>query len=1168
MACRAVGRQKFCSDNSNNMDKARQGQIAAGVLMVLMAAGALGVLIYLLSTGRRIPLGPAPPVPTNPPAAPANSIVDATAFGALRDRAPDDPATPTTPDGADYTCQPPKPSAVGAATTTCASCPTVTAACPCQEDACTAAGCLADPAPAAGCPDKPRSYQDPGLHPFVAEKDATPYGYCTGVPGTTNEVVYKNWVDFYDDPTKTGQTFVRDPDRVYNRVGNITGAGCFVSGDKKVTNHNYSRGPYMQNVYVGDEAVLYDMLTRTYPATVPGFPRLTPVPTPRGAGSHAPSCCATADCADPAATCVPGAPGDTSCDGQPGGSCQIECQKSGDCVNSGTECVRDTPKARRGVCACRPPCDSVPCDPECRPLLAPVAEVPIGNATFDVAGGYAAHVTGVHKIWGHTQSFEHGGVNAGNVYPWKPQNVQGTKCRPTLINPGDPMYNVAVLRHRLTGDFAPPHDPSQARDCSSAPVVPNALNWYKRWNRPPGYESETTANYLKKKAECGQCTADGEKCFNEIQCLRIPSFDDGDALTLPRSADSNETLESFYTTPPQKPVDASCNPPDDKGARKSYPDGAYGPNPRARCGGCCATQQLFGPGRYTARARIIPTEPQSAALLDMTDPTNPLGRGGVFAMWTFAYSEVYAIGADPAEGPFVPSDQATTSTNCWDDCSCLADTNYCHFQGAAAKVNTCCDPRTAKKIGCAAPHSFKQASPGTSSFYNDPDTVIDPKNPGAGIKTAQVCTLGHDAELGSAPHDKTTGGSCMIANEDLAEWDATVKAGLAGVGAEKIDLNCYSKDPPLPGDKTTPWNNAGKCMQNVNTLQGGVSQPYALGQVPADYKLKINGRTPPKTDYTVVCSGYKVYTSINSEIDIEIPSNSPQLDWGSQLTYSTMNANTWAFDIDSYQGYKPLYSQALVQATVPRSLADPTPRPPTFVDGNYHDYMIDWYVDQDHSKSYVAFYFDGKLVYSTKRFVPTRTGRLIFGLWPGWWGTGRQRPDFDFMFCDLAGLIVEPYTQVNAPDVKIRTMAQTYDQVLPPGVEQTECCPFSTVEYDYTPGAESQCSIERPCEIACDYRAIPASQLPAAKYPAKIYAAVNNRCQQVTASTTGEIFPGDPYCGGKYGTCVGCQAPPPQPGDPTYETSTFKLAGEIVLLFAVCVGAVVGGVLLGMKRNR
>ncbi len=170
------------------------------------------------------------------------------------------------------------------------------------------------------------------------------------------------------------------------------------------------------------------------------------------------------------------------------------------------------------------------------------------------------------------------------------------------------------------------------------------------------------------------------------------------------------------------------------------------------------------------------------------------------------------------------------------------------------------------------------------------------------------------------------------------------------------------------------------------------------------------------------------------------------------------------------------------------------------------------------------------------------------------------------MLCDVAGLIIEPYTSANS-DVKIRTMAQTYDQVLPPGVKQTQCCPFSSTPYDFSPTAETQCVTNQPCEVACDFRPIPATLSPAASVPVKIYAAVDGRCQQVAARATGETFPGDPYCGGKYGTCIGCQATPPPPDDPVWRTPKSTVAIEVLLLLAVCLGAVVGGVLLGMRTR-
>ncbi len=115
------------------------------------------------------------------------------------------PTTPTVPAGTDYLCRAAVGAAVGAAS-------------------------VGGAVGAAACPAAPGPPRDPGLHKFAD----TDYSYCTGVPGTTDEVVYRDWVTFYDDPRKTGQTFPKDPDLAYNRVGNVTGAGCFISGDKPI----------------------------------------------------------------------------------------------------------------------------------------------------------------------------------------------------------------------------------------------------------------------------------------------------------------------------------------------------------------------------------------------------------------------------------------------------------------------------------------------------------------------------------------------------------------------------------------------------------------------------------------------------------------------------------------------------------------------------------------------------------------------------------------------------------------------------------------------------------------------------------------------------------------------------------------------------------------------
>jgi len=1129
----------------------RTARLAGGVVLIVVAAASVAVLVWMLINRRAASPGPAPPTPANTPAAPAGSVVDATAYDQNN-------TLGVTPDR-NYLC-------VGAAASTATAsgaalrstapttCTARTTPCPIPQGAPPppAPGDLAECGPA---PTGPGSA--PGAsHPFPN----TSYGYCTGVPGASDSM-YSQWVAFYDDPRRTGATFAADPETAYNRVGNVTGAGCFVSPDEPQSASNYSRSPYLRSVFLGDEAVLFDMLSvARYPAERPGFPRLTPVPVAAASARTFGPCDPTAP-----TPCT----GATECQLQsPAWLCDCEaCQPTRACdpADPTRACGPQGKCTMQSayLCAARPPCDTRPCDPQGR-LIAPVSAVPLADATFAPGGGYDLYLRAVHKIWGFTQAYQMGGVNSGNVYPYAPLNQQGPDDAPQVFQPGDPMYGAHVLRHRIAGDYAPIVDPNLDRDGLPPPAVPNALDKAAQWSRPKGYESSDQDEYDARRAQCSQCGAGGPECFSEIQCAHFPAFGAQPKSVQAATPDGRPILDddgqprmvpSYYTTPPQMPSDPADNPAVDASGkstvpgRRAYPLQAGGPNPRARCGGCSATAQVFGPGRYTARARIRPTTPQSDWLLDASDPVRPIGRGYVFAMWTFAYTEIYALGADPAVDPgFVPSDQATTTNPCWDDCTCLQEQNYC-TKDPGSTADTCCDPRTARTQGCATPKSFSPVAPGLPALYCDAASC-PPDSPADNITRCAECALVAQDPGGSAPrapYVRETGGSCYLAAAEVPEWTT------AGAHA---DESCATKPAPVGGQD---WQNAGPCLRVAGTLVGGRPQPYPGGAGLAAYDLKIRGRTPPPAPYSTVCSGYKVYGSINSEIDIEIPSNSPQADWKTQLTFRTMNANTWAFDVDSYSGYKPIYTQAMVQA-IPKSM--PAAGVSSFVDDRYHDYMVDWYVDQDHSKSYVAFYFDGQLVYSTTRIVPTRSGRLLFGLWPGWWGTGRHRPDYDFGYCDLAGLIIEPYTPANAPGVKIRTMPQTYDQVLPAGVQQTECCPFSQDQYNGSGATE--CAIDTPCEVACDFRPIGGGAAAATR----VFACVDGVCRPLAPGegAVGLAYVGDPLCGGACGTCVGCVATPPLPSKSSRTAARADAAAEMALLLVAIAALVGGALLLALKK--
>ena len=265
---------------------------------------------------------------------------------------------------------------------------------------------------------------------------------------------------------------------------------------------------------------------------------------------------------------------------------------------------------------------------------------------------------------------------------------------------------------------------------------------------------------------------------------------------------------------------------------------------------------------------------------------------------------------------------------------------------------------------------------------------------------------------------------------------------------------CYN-DCSCEGDSSCDATFDGKpCVPGQRKL---ADHPYFKGAPPAS----ASDPRPP-ADYRAVCSGDVLYAALNHEIDIEIPANSPGLDWTKDLTWSTMNCNTWVGDIDYYDGSMPWYSQAMVELKKEQ---------PNFADGQFHDFTIDWYVDRhDATKSYVKFLVDGRVLYVTRRFVPTRSGRLVVGPWPGWWGSGRdasgaqQAPAFDVGYVDIAALTINPYSPATC-DVQIRTFPQTFDQILPAGVQTVECSPVGAA-------AGTSAAQQVQCAIQCDYREI------------------------------------------------------------------------------------------------
>lgn len=183
--------------------------------------------------------------------------------------------------------------------------------------------------------------------------------------------------------------------------------------------------------------------------------------------------------------------------------------------------------------------------------------------------------------------------------------------------------------------------------------------------------------------------------------------------------------------------------------------------------------------------------------------------------------------------------------------------------------------------------------------------------------------------------------------------------------------------------------------------------------------------------------GGDLFSAINHEIDIEIPSNSPQWtktfdDWKKNATWGSMNCNTWVNDIYNYDyNTGAYYTQVGVKKSGSETYISSVPE--TEPNKDYHWYTLDWSVGVAGQDDYVAFYYDdpfdplGKsqingsalpvkpagtgLVHKTTRFVPTRPGRLNFGPWMAWWGYGGASggvPNFDSAKVRMAYLGISP----------------------------------------------------------------------------------------------------------------------------------------------------------------
>lgn len=239
---------------------------------------------------------------------------------------------------------------------------------------------------------------------------------------------------------------------------------------------------------------------------------------------------------------------------------------------------------------------------------------------------------------------------------------------------------------------------------------------------------------------------------------------------------------------------------------------------------------------------------------------------------------------------------------------------------------------------------------------------------------------------------------------------------------------CGQANPTQAGQSVTQLTGGGVALGNPT-----VTYPLLPGLVDADSSAN---------------SGY--FAAHNHEIDIEIPANSQQFQGGNMtavLGWNTANFNTWLSDTDQYSaGATAMYQQA--QCTAPAGKFFAAVGPDDDQD-TYHLLTFVWHVSPDNStgeESYVAFLVDGVEAYRTHQYVPRRSGRMVVGLWPAWWGTNYRPMDFNQVYAKIARMEFVPQVDVTGArsPALITAGPQMYDQEFPIPSRASSTAPLAT----------------------------------------------------------------------------------------------------------------------------
>jgi hypothetical protein len=587
---------------------------------------------------------------------------------------------------------------------------------------------------------------------------------------------------------------------------------------------------------------------------------------------------------------------------------------------------------------------------------------------------------GMTKTWGYSPgAWMHGGVSATNTGMWT-KSMNGGKA----FTVKDPYKNTwtqdTMLWCRMTGDN---YDPSKDPYGSINVAGPGSFVASKTYMGAKYGLGNKDKQFKAAQDKCGNCNQGTLHIPVGTDDSGVPNkykvVVEGNVVATDGAACENPMMQFCSNLPlttevmegPSRYVNGNFPSGSTYGNTTHFGHATGYTNPVGRVGGCFATRDLYGPGKFSVLVHLPPTAPATSSdplcqpEFPMVDPYTGQyygvdasrapstavrgGRGYVFSMWTFGYTEAYGVVEPTSSAILNPAGSAQIVSGDNVDIVNATPFNYPAQFGAVTSINS---------------------KDGTWSLV-----------PNAG------------------PVEMTDGSSLI--NEPLLRTP--------------LVSNIMSGDPD---------------------------------------------------------DGF--YATHNHEIDIEIPSNTSQAQgpgMASVLGLNTANFNTWMTDTDEYSaGVRTLYQQ--VQATAPPGQFFASVGPDDD-ENTFHEFSFVWYVDPDEetmaitassaqlaqlnsksssnpiagdagcgsfpaqpqSKSYVAFYRDGVEISRTHRFVPRRSGRVIIGLWPAWWGSNYQPLTYNHMYAKIARLDFVPQCDItNTPfpgGALVTNAAQMYDQVFP-----------------------------------------------------------------------------------------------------------------------------------------